>query len=120
MIEKARQEVETNIRSSDKSEWTIEATWHWCLRTFHGVIHEILTRSEAYMSHIYESQGEPRGERDVIRLRNPTEDKRAFRRMLTSADSATKADSKVLWVILESREKNQNGVLRIGSELCRV
>ena len=51
MIEKARQEVETNIRSSDKSEWTIEATWHWCLRTFHGVIHELLTRSEAYMSH---------------------------------------------------------------------
>ena len=28
----------------------------------------------------------PRGERDVIRLRNPTEDSRAFRRMLTSAD----------------------------------
>ena len=28
----------------------------------------------------------PRGERDVIRLRNPTEDKRAFRGMLTSAD----------------------------------
>ena len=27
-----------------------------------------------------------RGERAVIRLRNPTEDKRAFRRMLTSAD----------------------------------
>ena len=27
-----------------------------------------------------------RGERDVIRLRNPTEDKTAFRRMLTSAD----------------------------------
>ena len=27
-----------------------------------------------------------RGERDVIRLRNPTEDKRAFRGMLTSAD----------------------------------
>ena len=58
MIEKARQDLETNIRSSDKSEWTIEA----------------------------KSQGEPRGERDVIRLRNPTEDKRAFRRMLTSAD----------------------------------
>ena len=69
---------------------------------------------------LHESPGEPRGERDVIRLRNPTEDKRAFRRMLTSADPATKADSKVLWVILESREKNQNGVLRIGSELCRV
>ena len=28
---------------------------------------------------LHESQGEPRGERDVIRLRNPTEDKRAFR-----------------------------------------
>ena len=27
-----------------------------------------------------------RGERDVIRLRNPTEDKRVFRRMLTFAD----------------------------------
>ena len=27
-----------------------------------------------------------RGERDVIRLRNPTEDMRAFQRMLTSAD----------------------------------
>ena len=35
---------------------------------------------------LHESQGEPRGERDVIRLRNPTEDKRTFRRMLTSAD----------------------------------
>ena len=35
---------------------------------------------------LHESQGEPRGERDVIRLQNPTEDKRAFRRMLTSAD----------------------------------
>ena len=39
-------------------------------------------QSEACMS----SQGKLRGERDVIRLRNPTEDKRAFRRMLTSAD----------------------------------
>ena len=38
---------------------------------------------------LHESQGEPRGERDVIRLRNPTEDKRAFRRMLTSADLLT-------------------------------
>ena len=26
------------------------------------------------------------GERDVIRLQNPTEDKKAFQRMLTSAD----------------------------------
>ena len=55
MIEKARQDVETNIRSSDKRS-------------------------------LHESQPEPRGEGDVIRLRNPTEDKRAFRRMLTSAD----------------------------------
>ena len=66
MIEKARQDLETNIRSSDKSEWTIEAK---------------LTTS------IYlQSQGEPRGEGDVIRLRKPTEDKTAFRQMLTSAD----------------------------------
>ena len=35
---------------------------------------------------LHESQREPRGERDVIRLRNPTEDQRAFRRMLTIAD----------------------------------
>lgn len=35
---------------------------------------------------LHESQEEPRGERDVIRLRNPTEDERAFRQMLTSAD----------------------------------
>ena len=40
---------------------------------------------------LHESQGEPRGERDVIRLRNPTEDKRAFRRMLTSADRLAQA-----------------------------
>ena len=33
-----------------------------------------------------ESHIKLRGERDVIRSRNPTEDKRAFRRMLTSAD----------------------------------
>ena len=35
---------------------------------------------------LHESRGEPRGERGVIRLRNPTEDERAFRRMLTNAD----------------------------------
>ena len=34
--------------------------------------------------------------------------------------AATKADGKVLWVILESREKNHNGVSWIGSELFRV
>ena len=37
-----------------------------------------------------------RGERDVIRLRNPTEDKRAFRRMLTSVTSADLSDVAVL------------------------
>ena len=36
-----------------------------------------------------ESHIKLRGERDVIRLRNPTEDKRAFRRMLSSADPST-------------------------------
>ena len=34
--------------------------------------------------------------------------------------AAMKADSKVLRVILESREKNQNGVSWIASELFRV
>ena len=62
MTEKARQDLEPNLRSSDKSECTIAA--------------------EAYMKHTCI----PRGELDVIRLRNPTEDERAFRRMLTSAD----------------------------------
>ena len=41
----------------------------------------------------------PRGKRDVIRLRNPTEDKRAVRRMLTSADPSV---SKLLAVCLLS------------------
>ena len=43
------------------------------------IIRQIRVTIEAkvYMSHTYH---------EVIRLRNPTEDKRAFRRMLTSAD----------------------------------
>ena len=45
---------------------------------------------------LHESHGEARGERDVIRLRNPTEDKRAFRRMLTSADQ-TRKDKRGPW-----------------------
>ena len=49
MIEKARQDLETNIRSSDKSEYTSEAE-------------EVTGKCI------------PRGERDVKRLRNPTED----------------------------------------------
>ena len=59
MIKKARQDLETNIRSSDKSE-----------------------QKHTWVTGKYKSQGE----RDVIRSRNPTKDKRAFRRMLTSAD----------------------------------
>ena len=63
MIEKAKQDLETNIKSSENQSGRSKRSLH-------------------------ESQEEPRGERDVIRLRNPTEDKRAFRRMLTSADQA--------------------------------
>ena len=43
-----------------------------------------------------ESHIELRGERDVIRLRNPTEDRRAFRRMLASADRS--------WDVTSARE----------------
>ena len=40
-----------------------------------------------------------RGERDVIRLGNPTEDKRAFQRMLTSADrEAAESESRVQYL----------------------
>ena len=53
-------------------------------RNKHQIIRQTQLTIEAKLLH--ESQREPRGERDVIRLRNPTEDKRAFRRMLTSAD----------------------------------
>ena len=31
-----------------------------------------------------------------------------------------KTDSKVIWVRLKSRKKNQNGVTMIGSELFRI
>ena len=56
-------------------------------RNKHQIIRQIRVddRGEA----LYELQVlkyEARGERDVIRFRNPTEDKRAFRLMLTSAD----------------------------------
>ena len=36
-----------------------------------------------------------RGDRDVIRLRNPTEDNRAFRRMFMSADPLVKLGGSV-------------------------
>ena len=65
MIEKARQDLEANITSDHKTK---------------------INQSGRSKRSLHESQGEPRGERDVIRLRNPTEEKRAFRRMLTSAD----------------------------------
>ena len=61
MIEKARQDLE---KTSDHQT----------------------NQSGQWKRSLHKSQGEPRGERDVIRLRNPTEDKKAFRRMLTSAD----------------------------------
>ena len=75
MIEKARQDLERNIRSSDQIR--------------------VDDRREALI-HVHESKGKPRGERDVIRLRTPTEDKRAFRRMLTSAEP-TKMQLKFFW-----------------------
>ena len=56
-----------------------------------------------------------RGERDVIRLRNPTEDKKAFRRMLTSADRfiLTGCSSEVLWRALKwSIERGRPLILR--------
>ena len=56
MIEKARQDLET---TSD---------------------HQTNQSGRSKQS-LHESQGEPRGEGDVIGLRNPTEDKRAFRRI---------------------------------------
>ena len=80
MIEKARQDLETNFRSSDKSKWTIEAKLTWV------------------------TWG-TRGERDVIRLRNPTEDKGAFRRMLTSADPSHKVLTKMAARLLEVRRR---------------
>ena len=45
-----------------------------------------------------ESHMKFRGERDVIRLRNPTEDKRAFRRMSTSADQYHRNLSRLLLI----------------------
>ena len=67
---------------------------------------------EVQMSH---SHINLRGERDVIRLRNPTEDKRAFRRMLTSADRfiLTGCSSEVLWRALKWRiERGRPLILR--------
>ena len=43
----------------------------------------------------------PRGERDVTRLRNPTEDKRAFRRMLTSAERLLKLEQNAKTTFLQ-------------------
>ena len=50
MMEKARQDLETNIRSLDNSVYDRSRNIHYV----------------------------PRGERDVIRLRNPSEDKGPF------------------------------------------
>ena len=43
----------------------------------------------------------PRGERDVTRLRNPTKDKRAFRRMLTSAKRLLKLEQNAKTTFLQ-------------------
>ena len=51
-----------------------------------------------------------RGERDVIRLRNPTEDKRALRRMLTSADPSE---------ILENIQYGGSSVVKTDSQRTR-
>ena len=50
------------------------------IKTRHG------NKPSDHQTNQYTIEAEARGERDVIRLRNPTEDTRAFRRMLTSAD----------------------------------
>ena len=47
----------------------------------------------------------PRGENDVIPLRSLTEDKRAFRRMLTSADPVTRSKRKLILIGLLSTLK---------------
>ena len=65
MIEKARQDLETNRQ----------------------IIRQIRVDDRSI----------PRGERDVIRLRNATEDERIFRRMLTSADRDKKSPSHPRW-----------------------
>ena len=61
---------------------------------------------------LHESHGEARGERDVIRLRNLTEDKRAFRRMLTSADRTGMLRKQIalecLWVECTLKRSNTN------------
>ena len=54
------------------------------LETNHQIIRQI--RVDDRGKSIHESQNIPRGKRDIRRLPNPTKDKRAFRRMLTSAD----------------------------------
>ena len=51
----------------------------------------------------------PRGERDVIRLRNPTEDKRAFRQMLTNAGHPRETGGKRLTFLLGPRDPKRFG-----------
>ena len=57
MIEKARQDLETNIRSSDKSEWTIEAKLTYMS---HGGNHEA-----SVTSYVYEIRPKIRGPFDL-------------------------------------------------------
>ena len=62
-----------NQSRDDRKSETTPRNKHQIIRQTEWTIEE-----KAYMSY---REYIPRGERDVIRLRNPTEDKRAFRRM---------------------------------------
>ena len=87
-------------------------------RNKHQIIRQIRVddRSETYMS---AGKYEPRGERDVIRFRNSTEDKRAFRRMLTSADLYTKL-VRVISLCFAKKDSFQNmGFCRLKCQLKR-
>ena len=87
-------------------------------RNKHQIIRQIEWTIEAKLLH--ESQGEPRGERDLIRLRNPTEDKRAFRQMLTSADLPTGQRSRLKEVIQMQISSDINVVVIFLSQVIFV
>ena len=63
----------------------LESIEEWS-KKWDKISHQKSNKSDIDDGNADESHINLRGERDVIRLRNPTEDKRAFRRILTSAD----------------------------------
>ena len=75
--------IQDYVHPDDQTQPTFEMTPGFkpftmlCLSGF-----DLYSRWVPLMNHL----SKLRGERHVMRLRNPTEDKRAFRRMLTSAD----------------------------------